>query len=174
MALQQRGLPAVARVGSAWPEAFAQKRAHSAPQQRTTRQHTDATPPQPPRVRRPFVYRSSVIRPNAIGRPPSASLLTKSIRGYDDVNRSSHPHSARSDDAARYNNHRRRFGRRARALYGGARLRQSLGSNTRSSAIGPAATCNAGRGAATVSRRSNLRLRPSPTRIAEAPHKRFS
>ena len=54
MALQQRGLPAVARVGSAWPEAFAQKRARSAPQERTTRQHTDATPLQPPKVRRPL------------------------------------------------------------------------------------------------------------------------
>jgi hypothetical protein len=77
MALQQRGLPAVARVGSAWPEAFAQKRARSAPQQRTTRQHTDATPPQPPRSGGPLVYRSSVIRPKAIGRPPSASPINQ-------------------------------------------------------------------------------------------------
>jgi len=77
MGLQQQGLPAVARIGSAWPEASAQKRARSAPQERTTRQHTDATPPQPPRVRRPFVYRSPVIRPKATGRPPSASPINQ-------------------------------------------------------------------------------------------------
>jgi hypothetical protein len=81
MGLQQRGLPAVAGIGSAWPEAFAQKRARSALQERTTRQHTDATPPQPPRVRRPSVYRSSVIRPKAIGRPPLASPINQVYSG---------------------------------------------------------------------------------------------
>ena len=48
MGFQQRALPAVARVASAWTGASAQKRARSAPQGRTTPQHTDATPPQPP------------------------------------------------------------------------------------------------------------------------------
>ena len=77
MGLQQQGLPAVARVGSAWPEAFAQKRARSAPQERTTRQHTDATPPQPPRVRRPFCLPKLCDTPQSYGRPPSASPINQ-------------------------------------------------------------------------------------------------
>ena len=51
MGLQQQGLPAVATVAWAWLEASAQKRARSAPQRRTTPQHTDATTPQPPESR---------------------------------------------------------------------------------------------------------------------------
>jgi hypothetical protein len=47
----QPALPAAVRVDLAWAGASAQKRARSAPQKRTTPQHTDATPLQPPRVR---------------------------------------------------------------------------------------------------------------------------
>ena len=51
-----------------------------------------------------------------------------------------------------------------------ARLRKSLRGNTRSSAIRPAATCCAGRGAATVSCRSNIRRHAMCVQVAIAAH----
>ena len=146
MGLQRRALPASARVASAWPGASAQKRARSAPQRRTTPQHIDATPLQPPESRGLLPPKRYDVRRAREGRFRHPVSL-KSIGGYDDVNYSSYSRSVRTSDAARHNNNRRGSRCGARALHGGARLRQSLRGNTRSSAIRPAATCNAGGGA---------------------------
>ena len=104
MGFQERALPAVARVGSVWKEASAQKRGRPAPQARTTPQHTDATPPEPLRV-----ARSSPPMRYCVRLATAAFTIpfhSKSISGYDDVNHSSYSPSVRKSYAARYNNHR--------------------------------------------------------------------
>jgi hypothetical protein len=64
------------------------------------------------------------------GRPLSASLSPEFISGYDDVNMSSYARKVRNGDAACDDHYRRRSGRGGVAVYGRARLRQSLGSDT--------------------------------------------
>ena len=86
--------------------ASAQKRARSAPQRRTTPQHTDATPPQPPRVAR-FSSRQSAMMCAEPGRAAFAiPFQLKSMGEYDDVNHLSYSRSVRNSDATRHNNHR--------------------------------------------------------------------
>jgi hypothetical protein len=102
MVLLWRALPVSVGVGSA--RASARMRVRSARQARTTPQHIDATPLQPPRVAR-SPRQSATIAPSRSG-PPSPSRLLKSIRGYDDVNRSSYTRSVSNNDAARHHNYR--------------------------------------------------------------------
>ena len=106
MGLQQRALLAVARVASAWTGAPAQKRARSAPPKRTTPQHTDATPPQPPRVARPSSRQSAMMcaKPGraAFVIPFQLSLLAGMMMSTIHHTRG----SVRNSDAARHNNDR--------------------------------------------------------------------
>ncbi len=105
MGLQWWALRASVRVGVVRPGASARKRARSAPQARTTPQHIDATPLQPPESRGLLPLKRYDVRRAREGRFRHPVSL-KSISGYDDVNYSSYSRQLRNSDAARHNNHR--------------------------------------------------------------------